>query len=134
MWFIFAFIVLVPMALVTVGTVELMYDTDYLPNARYLNCLHYTNEFTNTHSIKYCIQPEIIADYQKRFDQSEQTQCTKGAITHSFSSLFEKDINPSTVLSTFRSGIEQADQYGAYFFHRKVNDYSVLIDDYFICK
>jgi hypothetical protein len=39
----------------SVETVELIHDTDY---AQYFDCLHYTNEFTNTYSIKYCIQPE----------------------------------------------------------------------------
>ena len=130
----FAFIIFLTTALVVVGTIELLHDTDFWLNAQYFDCLHYTNEFTNTHAIKYCIQPKNVADFPRRLYRNDPVQCEKSAIAYSFSSLFERDIHPSIVLSTFRSGIEQADRYGAYFFRRKLNNLSDLTDNDFVCK
>lgn len=129
-----ASIVFLVIVLIIVQSVEIIYDTDYLPNAQYFDCLHYTNEKTNTYSIKYCIQSQDNNNSQKQIHRNRSTQCNKGAIAHSFSSLFEQDIHPSVVLSTFQSGIEQADRYGTYFFHRKMNNSSEIINDNYICK
>ena len=103
MGFIFTLIKLLSATLVAVETMELMHDTDYLLNAQYFDCLHYTNERTNTYSIKYCIQPKNIFDFRRQTDLNE-TRCGKSTIAHLFSSLFEQGIDPNTVLSTFRSG------------------------------
>jgi hypothetical protein len=134
MWSIIASMIFLTVILVMVKTVEIIHDTDYLPNAQYFDCLHYTNENTNTYSIKYCIQRKNSSNFQRRIDRNGSTQCDKGAIAHSFSSLFEKGIHPNVVFSTFQSGIEQADRYGTYFFRRQVNDSSGIINDDFICK
>jgi hypothetical protein len=129
MWSIFCFIVCLATLLVPVQNIEVIYDTDNLTHAQYFDCLHFTNIHTNTYSIKYCIQRKNVTSVQKQINQ-----CQKGAPAHSFSSLFERDIHPSLVLSTFHSGIEQADRYGAYFFRRKVNNLSILNDDDVVCK
>jgi hypothetical protein len=134
MWPIFSFIVFPITVLVVVETIEVIHNTDHLSNAQYFDCLHYTNEFTSTYSIKYCIQPENITSSQKYKYQNEQIQCNTGATAHSFTSLFKTNIHPYTVLSNFRSGIEQADRYGAYYFLRQSTNSSVLIDNEFICK
>jgi hypothetical protein len=134
MWPILDSMIFLTVLLVVVEPVEIIHDTDYLPNAQYFDCLHYTNENTNTYSIKYCIQRKYIIDIKEPTDRNEQTQCKNDTVTHSFASLFEKGIHPSVVLSTFQSGIEQADRYGAYFFHRQVNDSSRIINDDSICK
>ncbi len=134
MWSILVSLVFLTVVLVVMESVEIIHDTDYLLNAQYFDCLHYTNEITNTYSIKYCIQQKSIIDIKEPIDRNEETQCEKGGIAHSFSSLFEKDIHPSVVFSTFQSGIEQADRYGAYFFRRQVNDLSWINNDDLICK
>ena len=134
MWSILTSMIFLAVVLVMVESVEIIHDTDYLPNAQYFDCLHYTNENTNTYSIKYCIQRRNSSHIQRRIVQNGPTQCDRGAIAHSFSSLFEKGIHPSVVLSTFQSGIEQADRYGAYFFRRQMNDSSRIINDDLICK
>ncbi|CAF1293196.1 unnamed protein product [Adineta steineri] len=134
-WFIFTFIELSIKALVTIHGIELIHDTDILPNAQYFDCLDYTNEFTNTRAIKYCIQPKNITNYTKQINADDQIQCENGGVAYSFSSLFKDHIDPSTVLSTFHSGIEQADRYGTYYFRRKENDSSALIgDDDYVCN
>ncbi|CAF1428876.1 unnamed protein product, partial [Adineta steineri] len=134
-WFIFTFIQLLIKTLVTIHGIELIHDTDILPNAQYFDCLDYTNEFTNTRAIKYCIQPKNITNYTKQINTNDQIQCENGGVAYSFSSLFKDDIDPSTVLSTFHSGIEQADRYRTYYFRRKENDSSALInDDDYVCN
>ncbi|CAF0992343.1 unnamed protein product [Adineta steineri] len=134
-WFIFTFIQLLIKTLVTVQGIELIHDTDILLNAQYFDCLDYTNEFTNTRAIKYCIQPKNITNYTKQINADDQIQCENGGVAYSFSSLFKDDIDPSTVLSTFHSGIEQADRYGTYYYRRKENDSSALIDDdVYVCN
>jgi hypothetical protein len=134
MWSILASMIFLTVILVVVEPVEIIHDTDYLPNAQYFDCLHYTNENTNTYSIKYCIQRENNSNVQRRIDRNGSTQCDKGAIAHSFSSLFEKGIHPSVVFSTFQSGIEQVDRYGTYFFRQQMNDSFRIINDDFICE
>ncbi|CAF1457476.1 unnamed protein product [Adineta steineri] len=131
---IFTFIIFLTTTLVVVETTETVHNTDYLSNAQYFDCLHYTNEYTHTYSIKYCVQPENITNTQKQNHRNKQTQCDKGTTAHSFTSLFENDIDPYTVLSTFRSGVEQADRYGSYYFSRQLNNSSVLIDNDSICN
>jgi hypothetical protein len=134
MWFTLASMILITVVLVMVKSVEIIHDTDDLPNAQYFDCLHYTNENTNTYSIKYCIQPKNSSYFQRQINRNEPVQCDKGATAHSFSSLFEKGIHPSIVFSTFQSGMEQADRYGTYFFHRQMNNSFEIINDDFICK
>ena len=134
MWSTLVSVILLTVKLTIVKSVEIIHDTDDLPNAQYFDCLHYTNKNTNTYSIKYCVQPENSSYFQRRINRNEAVQCDNGATVHSFSSLFEKEIHPSVVLSTFRSGMEQADRYGAYFFNRQLNNLFEIIKDDFICK
>jgi hypothetical protein len=75
MWSIFSFIVPLTTALIAVETIEMIHDIDYLPNAQYFDCLHYTNKFTNMYLIKYRIQSKEINSFQKQSERNEQTQC-----------------------------------------------------------
>ena len=134
MWSTFSFVVFSIPVLVVVENIEVIHNTDYLSNAQYFDCVHYTNEFTSTYSIKYCIQPENIPTSQKHRNQSEPRQCNKDATVHSFASIYETSIHPYTVLSSFRSGIEQADRYAAYYLLRQSTKSFVLADNEFICK
>jgi hypothetical protein len=134
MQLISVFIVFITTATVTIQIMELLHDTDNLPNAQYFDCLHYMNKFTNTYAIKYCIQPENISEYKTLPSLNNDTQCKKGTTGHWFSSLYEQGIEPNIVLSIFQSGIEQADRYAAFFLHKQKNDLSISVHDEFICK
>lgn len=122
------------MAPIMIEPIEIIHDTDYLPDAQYFDCLHYTNEFTNTYAIKYCIQPKDINSFEGRINRNAQSQCEKGAIRYSFSSLFENGIHPNVVLTTFHSGIDKADQYASYYFRRQMRNSFTPISDDFVCK